>query len=95
MMITQSSKQSIGMNLPFSRKEFSLTRPKTLEGEDLPYLDGYLIDKARSAVEFAAYTACPAIVVVLNSSGQLVRCPRDRLYSQSVDSPSGIDWSHI
>jgi len=40
-------------------------------------------------VQFVAYTACPALVVVLDGSGQKARVLRDELYAYPLSSRHG------
>ena len=92
MITNMMNDSSIASSCLSDGENLILTHPTTLiEDEHYVYRDDYLFDElAALIVKFAAYTACPAIVIVCNDSGQRVRCPRDRLYRQSVESPSGF-----
>jgi len=65
----------------------SLTRPETLE----PGVEYIWREKARdgaapagSGVRFLGYTACPAVVIVADRSGKVVRLPRDEIFCMTV-----------
>ena len=75
----------------------ALMHPNTLvEGKHYVYMDRYDVEASPLLldVKFVAYTPCPAIVVVLNGSGQKVRILRDDLYTKSYSSQHVFPWKH-
>lgn len=60
----------------------AFVRPRTLvEGQRYYTLDCQLGGRAAlTPVTFIAYTACPAVVIVANSCGIRLRCPREELF---------------
>lgn len=66
-----------------------LTRPETLiEGATYLILENAGTGNPLSIdiVKFLAYTPCPAVVMVIESNGRKMFCPRDRLFHQ----PGGV-----
>ena len=63
----------------------SLERPATLiEGGAYILLESRETGSQPSMdlVKFLAYTPCPAVVMIIESSGRKMYCPRDRLFHQ-------------
>ena len=63
----------------------SLARPETLiEGATYLILEDRGTGRQISIdiVRFLAYTPCPAVVMVIESNGRKMYCPRDRLFHQ-------------
>jgi len=70
----------------------NLSLPDTLTvGEHYIYVDRCDVGARLVSldVQFVAYTACPAIVIVLDGSGQKVRILRDDLYVYPRSSQHG------
>ena len=71
----------------------NLFHPDTLVvGEHYLYVDRCNVGARLVSldVQFVAYTACPAIVVVLDGSGEKARILRDDLYTHPCRSNQGI-----
>jgi hypothetical protein len=66
-----------------------LTRPGTLEQGKLYLHSVYKSDDNGgnvSLIRFSSYTACPAIVIIIDRKGKKIRCARDDLF-ELKDTP--------
>ena len=69
---------------------FKFKHPQTLyKGKFYFYRESSVINiqETQSLVIFEGYTACPALVVIRDKSGNKIRCSRDNLIEINVRTP--------